>query len=153
MQIKSLAFKDNKEIPSLYTCDGNKINPPLEFLHVPHRAKSLVLIMEDPDIPESAKQNMNIEVWDHWIVFNIPPQTHMIEENTVPIGLYGRNTNGNNSYNPPCPPYGIHRYIFYLYALDAILELPQGVKKQDVFDAMEGHVLEEAKLIGLYQRK
>ena len=153
MQLKSLAFKDGKEIPSLYTCDGNKINPPLEFLEVPHKAKSLALLMYDPDIPESAKQNMNIEVWDHWVVFNIPYNVRSIEENAIPIGIYGRNTNGNNTYTPPCPPYGAHRYIFNLYALDTMLPLPKWASRQDVLDAMDGHILEEAKLIGIYQRK
>ena len=148
-----MAFKDGKEMPSLYTCDGNKINPPLEFLEVPFKAKSLALLMYDPDIPESAKIAMNIEVWDHWVVFNIPHNVRAIDENTSPVGIYGRNTNGQNSYTPPCPPYGIHRYIFDLYALDTMLSLSAGASRQDVLGAMAGHILAEAELIGLYQRK
>jgi Raf kinase inhibitor-like YbhB/YbcL family protein len=153
MQLQSLAFKNGGEMPSLYACDGNKINPPLNFLDVPFKAKSLALLMYDPDIPDSAKQTMNIKVWDHWVVFNIPHDVRMIEENTAPIGIYGRNTNGTDAYTPPCPPYGTHRYIFDLYALDAMLSLPAGVSRQDVLDAMEGHILEEAELVGIYQRK
>ena len=153
MKLKSLAFKNGGEIPSLYTCDGNKINPPFSFSEVPHKTQSLALFMYDPDIPESAKTSMNIKVWDHWIVFNIPPEIRMVEENSVPIGIYGRNTNGNNNYTPPCPPYGVHRYIFDLYALNTMLSLPAGVSRQDVLDAMEGHILDEAELIGIYQRK
>ena len=153
MQIRSIAFKDGKEMPSLYTCDGNKINPPLYFSEVPHGTKSFVLLMQDPDIPDSAKQNLSIDVWDHWIVFNIPGDTREIEENTIPIGKYGRNTNGNNTYASPCPPYGIHRYIFNLYALDSMLSLPEGVTKDEVINAMQDHILVEAELIGLYERK
>ena len=153
MKLQSLAFKNGGEMPSLYTCDGNKINPPLEFLEVPFKTKSLALLMYDPDIPDSAKQNMNIEVWDHWVIFNIPHDIRNIEENTVPIGIYGRNTSGNNNYTPPCPPYGAHRYIFDLYALDIMLSLPKGVNKQDILDAMDGHVLDQTELIGIYQRK
>jgi len=152
MQLKSLAFKDGKEIPTLYTCDGNKINPPLSFLDVPHKTKSLVVLMYDPDIPESAKMTMNIKVWDHWVVFNIPHDVTEIEENTLPIGVYGRNTNGKNEYAAPCPPYGVHRYVFNVYALDGMLDLPAGVSRQDVLEAMEGHILDQAELIGLYQR-
>ena len=153
MELKSLAFKNGEEMPSLYTCDGNKINPPLEFSEVSLKAKSLALLMYDPDIPESAKQTMNIKVWDHWVVFNIPHDVRTIEENTAPIGVYGRNTGGRNEYTPPCPPYGVHRYIFDLYALDKTLSLPVGVSRQDVLDAMAGHILDQAELIGVYQRK
>lgn len=152
MKIQSIVFKDGGEIPKLYTCDGNKINPPLSFSDVPFKAKSLALIVYDPDIPESAKQNMNIDVWDHWVVFNIPHDIRNIEENTTPIGIYGRNTNGNNTYTPPCPPYGVHRYIFDLYALDTMLSLPKGASRLDVLEAIQGHILDQAELIGTYQR-
>ena len=108
--------------------------------------------MYDPDIPESAKTSMNILVWDHWVVFNIPHDVRSIEENSVPVGTLGRNTSGTNAYTPPCPPYGTHRYFFKLYALDTMLSLPAGVSKQEVIDAMDGHILDEAELIGIYQR-
>jgi hypothetical protein len=153
MQLKSLAFKDGKEIPNEYTCDSStRINPPLSFSEVPLHTKSFVLILEDPDIPEDSKQRLGIQVWDHWVLFNIPGDTREIEENTIPIGVSGINTNGNIEYTPPCPPYGVHRYIFKLYALDTMLSLPEGSTKDDVLSAIRGHVLGEAELIGRYQR-
>ena len=153
MKLKSLAFRDNGELPKLYTCDSSsRINPPLSISEVPLHTKSFVLILEDPDIPQVSKQNLNIQAWDHWILFNISHDIREIEENTIPIGVAGKNTNGNTQYAPPCPPYGIHRYIFKLYALDTTLSLPEGSIKDEILDAMQGHILDEAELIGRYQR-
>lgn len=153
MKIESPTFENNGEIPSRFTCDEEGINPPLVFSDVPEGAKSLVLLMDDPDIPEIAKNKFNIEVWDHWVVFNIPPETKVIKENSVPNGIVGKTTRGENKYVPPCPPDREHRYFFKLYALDTILELDSNATKQDVLNAIKEHILSEAELIGRYNRK
>ena len=141
MKLTSSAFEHNDKIPSKYTCDGENINPPLSISDVPHSAQSLVLLMDDPDIPEIAKKNFNVEVWDHWVVFNIPPSLSEIKERDVLQGVMGRNTRGNNSYGGPCPPDREHRYFFKLYALDTMLGLKEGASKREVEDAMNGHVV------------
>lgn len=153
MKIESTAFENNGNIPSKYTCDGDGINPELIFEDVPKEAKSLALLMDDPDIPESAKSSFGIEVWDHWVVFNMPPDTKRIEENSVPNGIVGKNTRGQNKYGPPCPPDREHRYFFKLYALDTMLALDNNATKQNVLDIMQGHILAEAQLMGRYMRK
>jgi len=145
MIIKSPAFGNNQDIPSKYTCDGGDINPPLEFSDAPDNAKTLVLIMDDPDAP--------IGVWDHWIVFNIPADVKSISENEEPAGIHGIGTSGNLKYHGPCPSDGKHRYFFKLYALDAELNLPEGSAKKEVEKAMENHILDKAEIIGLYARK
>ncbi|MEM3154502.1 MAG: YbhB/YbcL family Raf kinase inhibitor-like protein [Candidatus Woesearchaeota archaeon] len=153
MKLSSSAFANNGKIPSKYTCDGENINPPLEFSNVPANAKSLVLIMDDPDIPGFVKQKFGISVWDHWIVFNIPPNTKKIEENQEPQGIKGITTSKTLKYNGPCPPDKEHRYFFKLYALDKMLDLKEGATKEQVLEAIKGHVLAEAELMGRYQRK
>ncbi len=153
MKIESTAFKNNGNIPKIYTCDGIGVNPPLTFSDIPENTKSLVLIMDDPDIPESAKQSYGIDVWDHWIIFNMSPGTKVIAENSIPKGVIGKGTRGINKYTPPCPPDREHRYFFKLYALDTILPLDANVTKQEILKAMQGHILDEAELIGLYERK
>lgn len=153
MKIKSGAFENDGKIPSRFTCDGEGISPVLVFENAPKEAKSLALIMDDPDIPESAKKSYNIEVWDHWVVFNMPPETRKIDENFMPNGIVGKNTSGENKYGPPCPPDREHRYFFKLYALDTTLALDGNSTKKDVLKAMRGHVLREAELMGRYKRK
>src|SRR3989344_6680698 len=111
MKLTSPAFEANGKIPSKYTCDGGNISIPLTFEDVLKNAKSLVLIMDDPDIPEVAKRNFNIDVWDHWVVFNIPASTTRIKEGKMPAGVLGKNTRGNNTYGGPCPPDREHRYF------------------------------------------
>ena len=152
MKLTSPVFKNNEKIPSKYTCDGPGISPPLEISNIPTKAKSLVLLVDDPDIPEVAKKNFNVEVWDHWIVFNIPITTTKIEEGKNPTGILGKNTRGNNSYGAPCPPDREHRYFFKLYALDKMLDLKEGSTKKDVETAMQGHIVEKVELIGRYER-
>ncbi|OGX05976.1 MAG: hypothetical protein A2Z88_02805 [Omnitrophica WOR_2 bacterium GWA2_47_8] len=142
MIITSPGFTHNAMIPSRYTCQGEDINPPLQISDLPLGAKSLVLINDDPDAPGMT--------WDHWVVYNIAP-TEKIEEDSVP-GLQGKNSWGRNDYGGPCPPSGTHRYFFKLYALDIRLELKEGVRKKQVEDAMKGHILSEAILIGLYKK-
>lgn len=149
MHLISSAFVDNKTIPSRYTCDGNNINPPLQWTDVPEGTKSFVLIMEDPDVPRLVRPD---GMWDHWIVWNIPSETRTIAENSVLAGVVGKNTGGKTAYGGPCPPDKEHRYFFKLFALDAELSLPAGSSKSEVEQAMEGHILDSAELIGRYNR-
>lgn len=145
MKIISSEFKNNEKIPSNYTCEGEDVNPPLEFVDVPEDAKSLALIVDDPDAPG--------KTWVHWVVFNIPPETEEIDEDTVPDdAILGRTDFGNKSYGGPCPPSGTHRYFFKLYALDAMLDLDSGASKQEVLDAMNGRIIEKAELVGIFAR-
>lgn len=153
MKFTSSAFIHNTKIPSKYTCDGKNISPPLKIEHVPANSQSLVLIMDDPDIPSLAKEKFNIEVWDHWIVFNIPPATKEIPEGQNSFGILGKNTGGKNAYGGPCPPDREHRYFFKLYALDVMLDLSEGVTKKQVEEVMPGHILAQAELVGRYVRK
>lgn len=148
MKLTSPVFQNDKEIPSKYTCDGINISPPLEITDVPIEAKSLVLIMDDPDAIKPANK-----VWDHWIIFNIPATTNKIEEGKEPEGIHGKGTSNNLKYIGPCPPDARHRYYFKLYALDSNLSLPEGVNKQQVEEAMKGHILAQTTLIGTYIRK
>lgn len=152
LKLSSSAFVPNGQIPSKYTCDGANINPPLKFENVPAGAKSLVLVMDDPDIPSFVKDKYGIQVWDHWIIFNMPPTVTEIAEGQTPPGVQGRNTGGNNAYGGPCPPDREHRYFFKLYALDATLSLPAGASKAEVEKAMEKHIVAEAELVGRYER-
>ncbi|MBS0621274.1 MAG: YbhB/YbcL family Raf kinase inhibitor-like protein [Verrucomicrobia bacterium] len=149
MQLTSPAFTSQGKIPSLYTCDGKDINPELHIAEVPKDAKSLVLLMDDPDVPKSVRAD---QMWDHWVLFNLPPTTTRIPENASPNGISGRNTGGSLGYQGPCPPDREHRYFFKLYALDCTLSLPPGSTKKEVLHAMEGHILAEAHLMGKYER-
>jgi hypothetical protein len=145
--LKSSAFKAGEFIPQKFTCDGENINPFLEIRNIPPEAKSLVLIMDDPDAPAGT--------WDHWLLWNIDPKTQYIPEDSVPPGArLGKNSFGRLNYGGPCPPRGSnpHRYMFKIYALDVVLELPEGASKQELLKAMEGHILDEEALIGLYAR-
>lgn len=134
-------------IPATYARDGANINPPLMFSDVPERAKSLVLIMEDPDVPREIRPD---GMFDHWVVFNIDPSTREVKEGSPPPGVMGANTRGELAYSGPLPPHGEHRYVFKLYALDAELSLPSGAGKAQVQLAMQEHVLATAQLIGRY---
>lgn len=150
MKIISSAFKDSGIIPSRYTCEGANISPPLEFVSVPSTAKSIVLIMDDPDVPQEVRSD---RMWDHWIIFNMPPTTRQIPEMTGPTsGTFGKTTFGHNKYGGPCPPDREHRYFFKLFALDILLPLREGATKKDVEKAMQGHILSEAKMIGRYEK-
>jgi Raf kinase inhibitor-like YbhB/YbcL family protein len=143
MKIKSPAFENNKMIPSDYTCDGRDVNPALSLEDLPANAKSLALIVDDPDAPGG--------MWVHWVVFDIPI-TSAIKENSIP-GKQGINDFRKQNYGGPCPPFGTHRYFFKIYALDKELGLNEDVSKKDLEKAMLGHVLSKAELIGLYKRK
>jgi Raf kinase inhibitor-like YbhB/YbcL family protein len=143
LSVKSSVFEANKHIPRKYSCDGDEINPPITIDGIPKEAKTLALIVDDPDAP--------MGTFDHWIVWNIPPSNSKIGENTVP-GTEGLNGARQRGYMGPCPPSGTHRYFFKAYALDAELKLGAGAKKKDVEKAMQGHVLAKGELIGLYSR-
>jgi len=143
LSLKSSAFEAGKLIPKKYTCDGRNINPALTIEGIPIEAKTLVLIMDDPDAPSGT--------FDHWIVWNIPASTIKIGENNVP-GTEGMNGARQMEYMGPCPPSGTHRYFFKVYALDTELSLGVGSKKKVVEKAIQGHILAKGELIGLYSR-
>jgi Raf kinase inhibitor-like YbhB/YbcL family protein len=150
MLIESV-FVSQQAIPIKYTCDGENVSPPLTFSDVPAQAKSLALIVDDPDAPRGT--------FDHWIVWNLPADLQKISEGAKEFARLqlppGRGTNGYQelNYKGPCPPAGKpHHYHFKLYALDTRLSLPDGSSKHDVETAMQGHILAVAELIGTYQR-
>lgn len=143
LTVTSTAFSAGDMIPSKYTCDGANINPPLDIQGIPENAKCLALIVDDPDAPAGT--------WVHWVVWNISV-TEFIEENTAP-GKEGLNDFRKHQYGGPCPPSGTHRYFFKVYALDALLELPEETKKDGLEKAMSGHVLATGELMGLYKRQ
>src|SRR5688500_10792846 len=143
LTVYSTVFSHKGHIPSEYTCDGKDINPPLEVENIPEGTKSLALIMEDPDAPRGT--------FDHWLVWNISPN-EAISEQTNP-GISGTNDFGKTGYGGPCPPSGVHRYFFKVYALDTKLELLAGADKKTLLETMNGHILSEGEIMGLYQRK
>lgn len=146
MKISSSAFENNKKIPSIYTCDGSNINPPLQFEGVPQNAKSLALIVDDPDAP--------MGTWVHWILFNLSPDVTGIDENSIPKdAIEGITSFGKKGYGGPCPPSGTHRYFFKLYAFDSSLDLSEKATKEDLKKAMQDHILAQAEFIGLYARR
>ena len=150
IQLTSSAFEDGKSIPTKYTCKGEDISPPLAWSGVPARTQSFALIMDDPDAARGT--------WVHWVVYNLPADatglTEAIESNEDLPGdaLQGRNDSGRNDYSGPCPPSGTHRYFFKVYAVDTRLPLKPGATKADVLRAMEGHVLAEGQLMGMYKK-
>ena len=143
MNITSLEFENNKFIPAKFTCQGQGVNPTLYITDIPVQAKSLALIIDDPDAPAGN--------FVHWVLFDLP-LINCIKENSV-FGKQGRNTLGKFNYIPPCPPSGVHRYFFKIYALDIILGLNVNIDKVDLEKAMKSHILDQAQLIGLYQKK
>jgi Raf kinase inhibitor-like YbhB/YbcL family protein len=149
MEILSSDFQDNGSIPSQFTCDGANVSPNLSFSEVPQEAVSLALIMEDPDVPKTVRAD---GMWDHWLVWNISPKTNGVQSGERVVGTYGNNTGGKPEYGGPCPPDREHRYFFTLYALDSTIDLPQGSSKQELLNAMNGHVLAQAQLVGKYNR-
>ncbi|NGX61626.1 MAG: putative lipoprotein LppC [Chlamydiae bacterium] len=148
MKLTSRAFEEGESIPRKYTCQGEGVSPPLEISGVPADAKSLVLLLDDPDVPTFVRKE---QMWDHWVVYDIPSSTTRVEEGDK-LGTLGKNTSGNNCYEGPCPPDREHRYFFHLYALDTKLGFPEGETKQEVLDAMQGHILAQAELMGRYEK-
>lgn len=145
MDITSPSFHANESIPSKFTCDGSSSNPELRFSGVPGSTKSLALIVLDPDVPKSIKVDGR---YLHWAVWNLAPQTAAIPERE----RSGINENGPTGYAPPCPPGGEHRYVFQLFALDTTLRGATISREADLRQAMEGHVIEQAELVGRYER-
>ena len=139
MQLTSEAFKDGDPIPAQFTCDGQNSPPQLSIHGVPPNAKSLALIVTDPDAPSGT--------FTHWLVWNIPPNS------TTVAGMLGTNDFGKDTYGGPCPPDGTHHSIFTLYALDAELQLPSTAKRAQLESALKGHVIAETKLTGTYKRR
>jgi Raf kinase inhibitor-like YbhB/YbcL family protein len=151
IQLTSPAFLAGSAIPSQYTCDGANISPPLAWSTAPAHARSLALIVDDPD----ARAN----TWVHWVLFNIPTGLTKWDENIpktpkLPNGaVQGTNDFGDVGYGGPCPPKGTHHYFFHLFALDKQLDLPSAATKQDVMNAIQGHVLAEGEMVATYARK
>ena len=144
LKIISNGFEDNKEMPAKYGYSHENINPQLFFEEIPEETKSLVLIMDDPDAPMARP-------FVHWVVFNIPSNTREIPEGQVPEkAVQGQNDFGDKGYRGPKPPSGTHRYQFKVYALDTTLDLQEGATKQEVLDAIEGHVLGQGQITGLF---
>ena len=142
LNVVSPAFRNEENIPVRYTCDGEGINPPLEINNIPDGTHTLALIVEDPDAPG--------RTYDHWIVWNIKPAL-VIKENSNP-GTSGNNSSGKTGYHPPCPPKGMHRYYFHVFALNTQVDLMLGEAKEKLQQAMKGHILAKGTIMGKYER-
>lgn len=146
IQVTSSVFKNNDFVPIRYSCDGINVNPPLSILEVPENAKSLVLIVDDPDSPSGS--------FIHWLVWNIDPSIKEIKENSVPVGsIEGTTSWGKSGYDGPCPNTGTHRYFFKILALDEKLDLQPSTSIKELLEAVESHVLDQGEIIGKYLRK
>jgi Raf kinase inhibitor-like YbhB/YbcL family protein len=145
IKVTSSAFQEGGDIPSKFTCDVSDTSPPLQIAGVPSGAKSLVLIVDDPDAPGG--------LFTHWLAWNIPPQTGSIAEGNAPKGVQGANDFGKSGYRGPCPPPGTHRYSFKIFALDRELELRSGAKRSQVDAAMKDHVIAQGELVGRYAKR
>jgi len=153
MKIVSAAFAHQGAIPPRYTCDGADVSPPLAWSGVPQGARSLALIVDDPDAPDPAAPTMT---WVHWLLYNIPAQAAGLGEaaRSLPAGtLEGLNDWKRTGYGGPCPPVGRHRYFFKLYALDTLLPDLRRPRKAALEKAMQGHVIATAELVGTYQKR
>ena len=150
ISVKTPAFAANGLIPTKYTCEGENISPALEWSALPEKTKSIVLIMDDPDAPNGD--------WVHFILFNIPPETRQLADSfrlsnkPSPFMKAGLNSAGKLDYYGPCPPSGTHRYYFKLYALDMVLIQPEGITKNDLLKAMNGHILAKGEILGRYRK-
>lgn len=150
-ELTSAAFAPGEAVPVRYTCDGDDISPPLEWQDPPENTKSFALIADDPDAPAGT--------WVHWVLFNLPAETRSLPE-AVPAdteladgGQHGKNSWKRLGYGGPCPPGGTHRYFFKLYALDTVLDLDAGASKEQLLQAMEGHILVQTEVMGTYTRQ
>ena len=143
INIASPVFQNGGNIPQKYTCQGENINPPLVISNIPAKAKSLVLIVDDPDAPGG--------VWNHWLVWNINPHQEKINEDSLPEGaITGINDFGKAEYGGPCPPSGVHRYFFRLYALNARINLSAGAKRSNLDQVIRGKIISQGELMGKY---
>ena len=154
LSLSSPAFAAGQSIPKKYTCEGGDLSPPLAWTGVPANARSLAVIVDDPDAPDPKAPQ---RVWVHWVIYNILPATTALAEaasgRNIPAGAAeGMNDWTRSGYGGPCPPIGRHRYFFKLYALDAMLPARQPLTKSALEAAMKGHVLAQAELMGTYQK-
>ncbi len=154
MKLSSPSFENQGNIPEKFTCDGENISPALEWFGAPEGSETFVLVVDDPDAPDPANPRMT---WVHWVLYNIPAVVGSlpegVEDSDLPKGtLQGRNDWNKTGYGGPCPPIGQHRYFHKLYALDTALSDLGQPTKEKLEKAMDGHVLSQAELIGLYQR-
>lgn len=152
MNLSSSAFVPFGEIPQRYTCEGKDLAPPLQWSAVPGAAQSLVLIVDDPDAPDPAAPQ---GVWVHWVLYNLPADAVGLAEGGQPLPprtRIGINDWKRRGYGGPCPPIGRHRYFFKLYALDTVLPEVQLPTHAAVLQAMRGHILQQAELVGTYQK-
>ena len=152
LTLTSPVFDDKGKIPQKFTCDGENISPELHIENIPDGTESLVLVMDDPDIPDSLKKERGIEKFNHWVVYNIPADTRVIKEGEL-SGTLGMNGRGEVKYIGPCPPDREHRYIFRLYAVTGTLNFIQSPTLDQVEEAARGMMLESAVLTGRYERK
>lgn len=150
IKLKSAAFANGGMIPKKCTCDGEDVSPPLSWTGIPVAVKGFALICDDPDAP--------MGTWVHWVLFNLPPETKDLPENIPPQTMLengakqGKNDFGKVGYGGPCPPSGVHRYFFKIYALDLELALEGGATKEQLLNAMQGHILAHGELMGTYKR-
>ena len=143
MRITSQAFSNGGKIPDKYTMYGENRIPPLHLEGIPERARSLALVVDDPDAPNGT--------FNHWVLFNIDPKIHDIKEDCVPVmATQGRNDFGEVEYDGPKPPSGEHHYHFRAYALDSVLPLAHGARRSQVENEMQGHILDSADMVGVY---
>jgi Raf kinase inhibitor-like YbhB/YbcL family protein len=152
LTLTSSAFEPNGPIPPIYTCDGNDVSPPLSWSGLPPGAKSLALIVDDPDAPDPAAPQCT---WVHWVLYDIPTDAGGLDQGGrhLPAGTReGTNDWKRTGYGGPCPPIGRHRYFFKLYALDVALPDLKHPTKQQLEHAIDGHVLDKVELIGTYHR-
>jgi hypothetical protein len=152
--LKSTAFSEGETIPRQYTCEGQDVSPPLQWESVPENARSLVLIVDDPDAPDPRAPKT---IWVHWVLYNIPPdvpgRAQGVPSSELPPGTQeGLNDWKRKGYGGPCPPIGEHRYMHKLYALDTVLGGLDKPTKAQVEKAMKGHVIQKAILIGVYEK-
>jgi hypothetical protein len=156
LTITTPEFKHEGRIPAKIGCEGQDSSPQLHWSGVPQNCQSLVLISDDPDAPDPQNPKMT---WVHWVVYDLPPDSSGLDERQPKEGTLANGAKqgitdfGSIGYGGPCPPIGEHRYYFKLYALDTRLDLPPGQSKKNIEEAMAGHILEQAELIGLYQKK
>lgn len=156
MKLSSSAFSQFGDIPSLYTCEGTELSPPLAWSDIPAGTKSLALIVDDPDAPDPAAPKMT---WVHWVLYNITPHSTGLDAGKsgipeLPAGaLNGLNDWNQTGYRGPCPPIGRHRYFHKLYALDIVLPVLQPATKTALEKAMQGHIMAQCELVGYYKKR
>lgn len=150
MHINSSQFEQGETLPEKYTCEGEGVSPHLAFADIPDGAKSLALVVHDPDVPTNLRPDGN---FDHWLLWNLDPDTREIREGEEPSAIFGMNTRGTTTFVPACPPDREHRYVFTLYALDIMLDLEDGSNRQELEEKMKDHIIERAELIGRYNKK